>query len=190
MDVFNTLYHEACAQASKNLKIYRQESGRPVPNLDILSLIKAEIHDKYCKYEELGSSKELHLYNLALCYKDCVFPSCGESCFNCLQRTPMYSLPCGHWVCQICVKIFHSSSTGDPWLFCVDKCVLCGVDTVGLRIRVKPVTATTRVLSIGGGGARGCIPLEFLQTLQDSIGLPYPVQRNFDIVYGTSSGNW
>ncbi|PTB40407.1 hypothetical protein M441DRAFT_70208 [Trichoderma asperellum CBS 433.97] len=188
LDVFNTLYREGCAQASENLKIYRQESGRPVPNLDISSLIKAEMHSKFSKFEELGSSKELHLYNLAQFYENGIFPSCGESCFSCLQRKPMYSLPCGHWVCQICVKIFYSPNTGDPWLFYVNKCILCGVDTAGLRIRVKPDTATTRVLSIDGGGARGCIPLEFLQALQTSIGLPYPVQRNFDVVYGTSSG--
>lgn len=189
LDVFNTLYREACTQASENLKIYRQESGRPVPNLDILSLVKTEMHHKYHKYEEFGSSKELHLYNLAQFYKHYVFPSYGESCFSCLQRKPMYHLPCGHWVCQICVKIFHPPAIEDPWLFYVDNCILCGVDTAGLRIRVKPDTATTRILSIDGGGARGCIPLEFLQVLQNSIGLPYPVQRNFDVVYGTSSGN-
>lgn len=79
-------------------------------------------------------------------------------------------------------------SVNDPWLFCINKCVLCKEDTTGLRIRIKPDTAAVRVLSIDGGGTRGRIPLEFIQVLQNSIGLPYPVQRNFDVVYGTSSG--
>ncbi|KAI1839796.1 hypothetical protein JX266_013990, partial [Neoarthrinium moseri] len=53
---------------------------------------------------------------------------------------------------------------------------------------VKPDTAGVRVLSIDGGGTRGRAPLEFLQALQDRLGLPYPLQRNFDLIYGTSSG--
>jgi hypothetical protein len=30
--------------------------------------------------------------------------------------------------------------------------------------------------------------LEFVRVLQDRLGLPCPVQRHFDVVYGTSSG--
>lgn len=160
-----------------------------MPDLDVVSLIRAEMRDLYCKYKEFGSSKDLQLYSLARFYENHLFPLSGESCFSCLRRRPMYNLPCGHWTCQTCVKIFHPPSTKDPWLFCVDRCVLCGVGTAGLRIRVKPDTATARVLSVDGGGTRGRIPLEFLQILQDSVGLPLPVQRNFDVVYGTSSGN-
>ncbi|KAH8194108.1 hypothetical protein TruAng_011729 [Truncatella angustata] len=53
---------------------------------------------------------------------------------------------------------------------------------------MKPPTASVRVLSIDGGGTRGRAPLEYLQALQDRLKLPYPVQRNFDMIYGTSSG--
>ncbi|KFY80531.1 hypothetical protein V499_00606 [Pseudogymnoascus sp. VKM F-103] len=56
------------------------------------------------------------------------------------------------------------------------------------RYVVRPPTATARLLSIDGGGARGIIPLVFLQALEERIGLPYPVQGNFDFVFGTSSG--
>ncbi|KAI1856299.1 uncharacterized protein JN550_013877 [Neoarthrinium moseri] len=58
----------------------------------------------------------------------------------------------------------------------------------GMHLAVKPDTAGVRVLSIDGGGTRGRAPLEFLQALQDRLGLPYPLQRNFDLIYGTSSG--
>ncbi|GJC91169.1 calcium-independent phospholipase A2-gamma [Colletotrichum liriopes] len=58
-----------------------------------------------------------------------------------------------------------------------------------MQIRVKPDTASPRVLCIDGGGTRGKYPLKFLKQLEDDIGLPgHPVQKNFDVVFGTSSG--
>jgi len=63
----------------------------------------------------------------------------------------------------------------------------CG-DGVDFCVRIKPDTATARVLSIDGGGTRGRAPPEFLRVLQHAVALPIPVQRNFDVVYGTSSG--
>ncbi|KXH63557.1 hypothetical protein CNYM01_14371, partial [Colletotrichum nymphaeae SA-01] len=58
-----------------------------------------------------------------------------------------------------------------------------------MQIRVKPDTASVRVLCIDGGGTRGKYPLKVLKQLEDDIGLPgHPVQQNFDVVFGTSSG--
>jgi patatin-like phospholipase/acyl hydrolase len=74
------------------------------------------------------------------------------------------------------------------WTFDVHHCFLCGLETSGVNIKVKPPTATLRLLSIDGGGVRGIIPLVFLQVLEEMIGLPYPVQGNFHFVIGTSSG--
>lgn len=97
----------------------------------------------------------------------------------------MYSFPCEHSICQTCVRIF-GRQRGDT--FQLSDCLLCQQDTMGFEIRVKPDTATVRVLSIDGGGTRACMPLAFLQEIQDNVGLPYPVQHNFDIIFGTSSG--
>lgn len=44
------------------------------------------------------------------------------------------------------------------------------------------------MLTLDGGGVRGIATLQYLKNLQERIGLPYPVQENFDLVYGTSSG--
>lgn len=186
--MFDTLYRDACECARKELDKHRLISNLPVPGSDIVSLIRDKVDIYYSDYKKMGSSKELHLHNLAHFYGNYNFPLSGESCFTCLRRKPMYCLPCGHWTCQICIRIFYAPIVNDPWLFCTNQCVLCGADSAGLRIRVKPETAAVRVLSIDGGGTRGRIPLEFLQVLQNCIGLPYPVQRNFDVVYGTSSG--
>jgi hypothetical protein len=111
-----------------------------------------------------------------------------DTCFVCLRRRPQYNLPCKHCICENCVQDFGNISDIDPWLFKVDHCFLCELATSGVVVRIKPKTATVRVLSIDGGGVRGIVPLAFLQVLQDRIGLLHPVQENFDVVYGTSSG--
>jgi hypothetical protein len=105
-----------------------------------------------------------------------------------MRRRPQYCLPCRHWYCPTCIRIFGRLDAVDPYVFHLDDCLLCEAG-VAWSIRMKPPTTTTRVLSIDGGGTRGRAPLEFLRILQDAIALPFPVQQNFDVIYGTSSGN-
>lgn len=57
-------------------------------------------------------------------------------------------------------------------------------------VRLKPPTAGIRILSIDGGGVRGIIPLEILSMLQGIAGSSCPVQDLFDLVYGTSIGQY
>jgi hypothetical protein len=92
-------------------------------------------------------------------------------------------------MCETCVKIFFTECGDTQKVYDVDVCLLCGRPTTGLRIGIKPETASVRVLSIDGGGSRARVPLEFLRALEKCIGLPYPVQANFDVAFGTSSGN-
>jgi len=76
----------------------------------------------------------------------------------------------------------------DVWTFSIQECFLCESETLGVIVKVKPPTATARLLSIDGGGVRGIIPLIILQALEERIGLPYPVYGNFDFIFGTSAG--
>lgn len=85
------------------------------------------------------------------------------------------------------MRVFGRKSTFDPWLYHIDSCIFC-LMKMDIQIRVKPDTASVRVLSIDGGGTRGRAPLEFVRVLQERIGLPCLVQRYFDMAYGTSSG--
>jgi len=111
-----------------------------------------------------------------------------NTCFVCMMRRPQHGLPCGqgHVVCENCIWRFGSKS--DVWTFEVHQCFLCRLETPGVNIKAKPPTATIRLLSIDGGGARGIIPLVFLLALEEMIGLEYPVQENFHYAVGTSSG--
>jgi hypothetical protein len=55
-------------------------------------------------------------------------------------------------------------------------------------VKTLPPTAGVRVWTFDGGGVRGLASLQYIQKLQDRIGLPYPVQKHFDVAFGTSIG--
>jgi hypothetical protein len=109
----------------------------------------------------------------------------------CLQRPPEHKLPCGHAVCEVCIQIHEESSPYDPWLFELERCSFChSIFPQKVVIKMHNPARGLRVLSLDGGGCRGVIPLKFLQALEDRIGLPYPVQENFDVFLGPSSGRF
>jgi hypothetical protein len=111
-----------------------------------------------------------------------------DTCLACLRRKPEYILPCGHSVCENCALVFGECNEHNRWVFEIHNCFLCGMELRDVTVKVKPDNAGVIALSIDGGGVRGIMPLQFLQVLQDRIGLPIPVQENFDIAFGTSSG--
>ncbi|KAI9146675.1 LOW QUALITY PROTEIN: Phospholipase A1 [Paramyrothecium foliicola] len=186
-DVFKILYRDACAKAHRDLTGFRVSMDLPDPPNDFTALLEAEFDRQY-HAKQLVPSKTWHNRQLLKLCQSWTINSSEETCFACLRRRPQYCLPCQHWVCQNCVRVFCHLSDQDPWLFNVEKCLLCDALFDNVHIRVKPDTASPRVLSIDGGGTRGRAPLEFLRILQQAIALPYPIQRNFDIVFGTSSG--
>ena len=175
-------------QAAKDLDSLREMSQLPKLPFSLVQLMRDGMFDQFRQFEQLGTAKALHQHQLTHTRQGWAAPSSEETCFLCMRRRPQYCLPCTHWTCQTCIRIFGRQDGRDPWLFHVDDCLLCGA-LVDFCVRVRPATATTRVLSIDGGGTRGRAPLEFLQVLQDAVALPYPVQQNFDVIFGTSSGD-
>ncbi|KIV94149.1 hypothetical protein PV10_05287 [Exophiala mesophila] len=112
-----------------------------------------------------------------------------DTCLVCLRRTPENNnLPCGHAVCENCPRVFGHPDQNDRWAFDIRRCFLCDMALRDVTVKVKPDTAGVNVLTIDGGGVKGIVPLLFLQILQDRMGLPIPVQDNFEISFGTSSG--
>lgn len=108
-------------------------------------------------------------------------------CLACMLRVPEYKIPCGHMLCEECYKDLGRSQPKDPHFYELDHCPICAEACV-VSLRVKPVTAGFRVLSIDGGGIRAVIPIQFLRALEQAIGLDMPIQEHFDLGYGTSSG--
>lgn len=112
------------------------------------------------------------------------------TCLTCLARRPQYGLPCGHSVCETCVRIYGVGHLLDRWTFEIKNCFLCGVAFARTLVKVKPDAAGVRILSIDGGGVRGVVPLQILKILEDRVGLPYPIQDHFDGAFGISSGKF
>lgn len=134
------------------------------------------------------ASASLHRQLVAAFAEDWAQLRSNSTCYLCLRRAPQVFPACGHGHCLNCVEVFGVASAADPWLIEVAECILCG-QNIDMQIRVKPDTASVRVLCIDGGGTRGKYPLKVLKQLEDDIGLPgHPVQQNFDVVFGTSSG--
>ena len=71
--------------------------------------------------------------------------------------------------------------------FQMNRCMICG-SRQSLSVRLKPLTAGVRILSIDGGGIKGIVPLQILKILQTYLGSDSPIQELFDLVMGTSAG--
>jgi hypothetical protein len=132
------------------------------------------------------STATWHRQKLSAAQPDWLNMYSETTCLVCIRERPQYRLPCGHIICETCIRRYGDQS--DIWTFDIHNCFLCTRETSQVNINMKPPTATARLLSLDGGGARGIIPLVFLQALEERIGLPYPVQGNFDFLFGTSSG--
>ncbi|KAM5527445.1 hypothetical protein FOXYSP1_20317 [Fusarium oxysporum f. sp. phaseoli] len=184
--VFRELYENACYQASSELK-----SGfeRLMPPSETVRLISCSMFTQFAQSQALGSMRDWHRQQLARNCSILRSIKSNETCLSCIRRRPQYGFPCGHLVCQNCVRTFSPKSSFDPWEYVPQSCHICGQPTPGISIRLFPDTSRLRVLSIDGGGIRGSAPIGFLKAIQDGIGIPYyNVQRSFDVKFGTSSG--
>lgn len=189
IQVFETLYADICREACNHATFNFQGSDYYflLPS-KLSSLLKEELKEQFPQYVKLGASEAhrrlLYRYHHAL--SKLVL---DDTCLSCCSRRPEFGLPCKHSICHSCVLIFGETSPRDPNRYHLETCLACGNSTKGFCFRSKPPTAAPRVLSLDGGGIRGMASLKFLQVLEHAIDLPYPVQRHFDVVYGTSSGS-
>ncbi|KAH7186367.1 hypothetical protein DER44DRAFT_816943 [Fusarium oxysporum] len=155
--VFRELYENACYQASSELKSSFEM---------LISTFR----------NSLGSMRDWHRQQLARNFGILRSIVSNDTCLSCIRRRPQYGFPCGHLVCQNCIRTFSPKSSSDPWEYVPQSCHICGQPTPGISIRLFPDTSRLRVLSIDGGGIH-------------EIGIPYyNVQRSFDVKVGTSSG--
>jgi hypothetical protein len=109
------------------------------------------------------------------------------SCIGCLQRAPAHSLECGHALCDVCICIFGTPTSGREFHYDLFACPICGAN-ITCQARLVPPTCRVRFLGVDGGGSRGVVSLGFLKELERSLNLPYSLQEHFDFAIGTSSG--
>ena len=181
------LYKEACQRVCRTGVLVHMDSNHLLPTGFIKGLEEQfeRLFEVFISRPILSSAK-VHQEKLWEHREDWITIRSDETCFACMLRRPQYRLQCGHLVCDTSVRVLGSTSI--PWTFQVERCFLCQLDTLEFSMRIKPPTASVRLLTIDGGGTRGVVPLVFLQALEERIGLPYPVQENFDLAFGTSIG--
>lgn len=108
-----------------------------------------------------------------------------KSCLVCSSRCPEHIQPCGHGLCDVCVRIYGQPNTSAEYHFDLDECPLCG-HASKLIVKQLPPTAFYRALAIDGGGVGGVFSLEALRVLEGALGCP--LHDGFDYTIGTSSG--
>ncbi|KAH0566425.1 hypothetical protein GP486_000173 [Trichoglossum hirsutum] len=189
-EVFQVLYQDVCSRVSRSGVLIHEDSPSMILPTGFVRMIADQLEklvDGFVQGLDVTSAA-IHMDTIKRFRRDWANVRSNLTCFVCISRKPEYGLPCGHSVCENCVRVFGTNSENDPYIFELCRCFLCGLAAPNVVVKLKPPTAGVRVLSIDGGGVRGVVPLQSLQLLQDRIGLPYPVQDNFDIAYGTSSG--
>ncbi|KAJ0335789.1 hypothetical protein COL154_014391 [Colletotrichum chrysophilum] len=187
-EVFHMFYKDVCHNVCGTAVLAHEGSTDFVLPSQFSKMIEDQMTHMFRQLKIGHSSASLHRQLAATFTKDWARLRSDSTCYHCLRRRPQFLPECGHGQCMNCVKVFGVAKAADPWLVDVDECILCGRN-IGMQVRVKPDTASIRVLCIDGGGTRGKYPLKLLKQLEDDIGLPgLPVQQNFDVVFGTSSG--
>ncbi|KAH8587298.1 hypothetical protein B0O99DRAFT_527023 [Bisporella sp. PMI_857] len=187
-EVFCSLYKEICHRVCRTGVLAHEGSNYIILPSGFIRLLENDFVQQVEAFSKLTdtSSAVWHRQKLSASKHDWLIIHSSETCFVCIMARPQYRLPCGHILCENCVRRHGKKS--DLWTFDIPQCLLCELDTQGVTVKVKPPTATARLLSIDGGGVRGIIPLIILQALEERVGLPYPVYGNFDFIFGTSAG--
>ncbi|EUC27395.1 hypothetical protein COCCADRAFT_111821 [Bipolaris zeicola 26-R-13] len=188
--VFERLYKGVCDEAAQAILTPEDGSNFVIPST-IVKAVQHHFQDHFLNALQSKSSEfaaESHKRFLQGTRDIWLKLQSRETCLVCLCRRPHIGLPCGHTVCENCVCIFGQPSLDDPCVYYINKCFLCKLDAKQKTVRIHPPTAGAGVLSMDGGGVRGILELIFLRLLEDRIGLPIPVLRYFNVVFGTSTG--
>jgi predicted acylesterase/phospholipase RssA len=135
-------------------------------------------------------ANELHIDQLDYCFKELgtARPFISHaSCFGCLVNTPLHPLPCGHVLCDNCVRDCGTRGHGKIKL---EYCPLHMDIGFGppWEITDKPDHVGVRILSLDGGGMRGIMELEVLRAIEKALGGNIRIQSFFDLIVGTSTG--
>lgn len=180
--VFRVLYQEPCERAIRGT--YSTEEFASY----LLNGIQSElgVFFRSMQANKLESS-EIHQHTLRMHRKYWTQAQSNSTCLTCLRRAPEHVYPCGHSVCDMCVEIFGELLAEEVEGLYVTHCLLCE-NEADILVKIKPATASIRVLCIDGGGTRGVMPLEILVILQELVGDDVPLYDIFDLGVGTSSG--
>lgn len=114
-------------------RVHIKSVERPLTELDAAAIVHEEV--MYDLYQNLE-----HVYKFVS----------HSTCFSCLRELPEHPLPCGHVLCGPCVEAYGQKTSKTELK--LDYCPLHRWDTMYFpwKIKVKPVYAGTRILSLDG----------------------------------------
>jgi hypothetical protein len=182
-DVFRTLYKSLLLHGIQNFATSQQLATELI-SADIEGLVINMFTEIKRNHKSSLALRKEHLRRISY-YSSKLKTT--QTCLYCLMRKPEHVLDCAHTICDVCVVLFGEATKGVEYLFNISNCPLC-LGKVSFQAELLPPTCRMRVVSIDGGGTRGIVPLEYLDALQDTLGLPYPIQEHFDYSIGTSTG--
>jgi len=113
--VFRTPYKDICYRACKNGALIHHDSNYLVIPSGFVRLIE----DNFMQlFEDLNrstrnASADLHRQVLLKISMDSLSIRSDDTCFTCLRRRPQYHLPCGHIICENCVRVFGRKNHED-----------------------------------------------------------------------------
>lgn len=182
-DVFRTLYRQ-----SSILGVHDYATSQQL-DIDLITAdIEAHIISMFSHMKYGGqSAAALRQRSLERNFKHWSLLSHPLICLTCLQRNLEHHLECGHAICDNCLAAFGESMKGVEYHYNLATCPFCQKG-VHFQARLLPPTCRVRFLGIDGGGSRGIVSLAFMDELEKTLDLPYPLQEHFDYGIGTSSG--
>ena len=179
MDVYQTLYQQACQTALMQLQLDPAK---------IIAIQKTLGHLFSRMIESGYSAARIHRDHTKTLNIDWKLVRSNTTDLCCLRRHPEFTLTCGHSLCETCIRIHGTQNTASDYEYSIEACLLCGSGQ--LTKNIPPPTAGVRILSPDGGGAWGRLTLEIINLIQELVGSSYKFQDLFDIVYGTSVGTF
>ncbi|KAK4233321.1 hypothetical protein C8A03DRAFT_38972 [Achaetomium macrosporum] len=114
-----------------------------------------------------------------------------SACFWCFQSVPTERFPCGHWICELCLRQTARQSPDDDRLYLIEQCDRHGEITTfspPFEYLHLPRNAGRRLLCLDEGGVRAIIELVILVALQKRLGDSIPLQDCFDLIGGSGAG--
>lgn len=110
----------------------------------------------------------------------------NTTCLSCLLRGTDEILPCGHAICENCVRIWGKRAGEAEYHFELSFCILCPKRFKHI-VRCLPPTKGPDLLVLDGGGVRGVRILAFMCKLE-KIRQWRPLRNDVHFSMGTSVG--
>ncbi|PSN58916.1 hypothetical protein BS50DRAFT_316976 [Corynespora cassiicola Philippines] len=140
--VFAALYEPVFRQASEARVLALRETNDVILRSGLVDMVEAHLRRYFEQLAGGGTAADVHRSHLARLQGWWHGVQSSSTCLCCLRRRPQYGLPCGHSFCENCVVVFRDNSGGDPWVFTVRRCFLCGqASPTDMVVRVHPPTA-------------------------------------------------